>query len=108
MYRYIIKRLLLVIPTLVGAAALVFLLMRLIPGDICVVRLGSGGGGFDERAVQACHAKLGLARPMFLQFVVFVLGFFGGGLGNSKAEENRVVWSIASRLPIWHVLCTVA
>ena len=47
MYRYIIKRLLLVIPTLVGAAALVFLLMRLIPGDICVVRLGSGGGTFD-------------------------------------------------------------
>ena len=43
MYRYIIKRLLLVIPTLVGAAALVFMLMRLIPGDICVVRLGSGG-----------------------------------------------------------------
>src|SRR4029077_15439346 len=46
MYRYIVKRILLVIPTLVGAAALVVLLMRLIPGDICVVRLGSGGGPF--------------------------------------------------------------
>ena len=44
MYRYIISRLLLVVPTLIGAAALVFLLMRLIPGDICVTRLGSGGG----------------------------------------------------------------
>ena len=43
MYQYIVKRLLLAIPTLVGAAALVFLLMRLIPGDICVVRMGSGG-----------------------------------------------------------------
>ena len=39
MYRYIIKRILLVIPTLLGAAALVFVLMRLIPGDVCVVRL---------------------------------------------------------------------
>ena len=47
------KRVLLVIPTLLGAAALVFLLMRLIPGDICVVRLGSGGGSFDPRAVAA-------------------------------------------------------
>ena len=47
MYRYVIKRVLLVIPTLVGAAALVFFLMRLIPGDICVIRLGSGGGTFD-------------------------------------------------------------
>ena len=37
----------LVIPTLVAAAALVFVLMRLIPGDICVVRLGSGGGNVD-------------------------------------------------------------
>ena len=44
MYHYIAKRVLLVIPTLIGAAALVFVLMRLIPGDICVVRLGSGGG----------------------------------------------------------------
>ena len=44
MYQYIAKRVLLVIPTLIGAAALVFILMRLIPGDICVVRLGSGGG----------------------------------------------------------------
>ena len=50
MYQYIAKRVLLVIPTLIGAAALVFVLMRLIPGDICVVRLGSGGGSFDPRA----------------------------------------------------------
>ena len=56
MYQYIAKRVLLVIPTLIGAAALVFILMRLIPGDICVVRLGSGGSSFDPRAVTACHA----------------------------------------------------
>ena len=49
MYRYIVNRVLLVIPTLVGAAALVFVLMRLIPGDICVVRLGSGGGNVDAQ-----------------------------------------------------------
>ena len=49
MYRYIIKRVLLVIPTLLGAAALVFVLMRLIPGDVCVVRLGSSGGTFDPK-----------------------------------------------------------
>jgi peptide/nickel transport system permease protein len=49
MYRYIVNRVLLVVPTLVGAAALVFVLMRLIPGDICVVRLGSGGGHVDPQ-----------------------------------------------------------
>src|SRR5438105_14129600 len=86
MYRYIVKRILLVIPTLVGAAALVFLLMRLIPGDICVVRLGSGGGTFDARAVATCHAQLGLDRPVFLQFVDFVWVFFRGYLG-------ALIWS---------------
>ena len=100
MYRYIIKRLLLVIPTLVGAAALVFLLMRLIPGDICVVRLGSGGGTFDERAVQACHAQLGLDRPMFLQFVDFVWGFFRGDFGISMWSGKPVLYEIAARFPI--------
>ncbi len=44
MLRYVIKRLLLMIPTLFGAAVLMFLLMRPIPGDICYLRLASGGG----------------------------------------------------------------
>ena len=76
MYRYIIKRLLLVIPTLSGRPRSCSLLMRLIPGDICVVRLGSGGGTFDERAVQACHAQLGLDRPVFAAVHRFCLGIF--------------------------------
>ena len=100
MYRYIIKRILLVVPTLVGAAALVFLLMRLIPGDICVVRLGSGGGSFDERAVTACHAQLGLDRPVFLQFVDFVWGFFTGDFGISMWSGKPVAFEIAARFPI--------
>src|SRR5258708_39664090 len=100
MYRYIVKRILLVIPTLVGAAALVFLLMRLIPGDICVVRLGSGGGSFDERAVTACHAQLGLDRPVFLPFVDFVWGFFTGDFGISMWSGNPVAVEIAPRFPI--------
>ena len=100
MYRYIIRRLLLVIPTLLGAAALVFLLMRLIPGDICVVRLGSGGGTFDERAVQACHAQLGLDRPMFVQFVDFVWGFVRGDFGISMWSGKPVLTEIAARFPV--------
>ena len=59
MCRYLLRRILLVVPTLVGAAALVFLLMRLIPGDICAVRLG-GGSSFATHALETCHAELGL------------------------------------------------
>ena len=74
MYQYIAKRVLLVIPTLIGAAALVFILMRLIPGDICVVRLGSGGSSFDPRAVTAVPPELGLDRPLIVQFLELRLG----------------------------------
>ena len=63
MYRYIINRVLLVIPTLFGAATLVFVLMRLVPGDICLVRLGSGGTSFTAEALAACHAEIGIDRP---------------------------------------------
>ena len=71
MYRYIIKRLLLVIPTLIGAAALVFLLMRLIPGDICFLRLASGGGNISEQVLLNCHKELGLDQPIWRQFLDF-------------------------------------
>ena len=100
MYRYIIQRILLVVPTLFGAASLVFLLMRLIPGDICVVRLGSGGGTFDERAVAACHAELGLDRPILLQFFDFVWGFCRFDFGTSMWSGKPVSYEIAARFPI--------
>ena len=74
MYRYIISRVLLTFPTLIGAAALVFLLMRLIPGDICLVRLGSGGTSFTAQALAECHAEIGIDRPWILQFVDFLWG----------------------------------
>lgn len=100
MYRYIVQRLLLAIPTLVGAAALVFVLMRLIPGDICVVRLASGGGTFDPHSVAVCHAELGLDRPMIVQFIDFVFGFFRLDFGISMWTGKPVAYEIAVRLPI--------
>jgi peptide/nickel transport system permease protein len=100
MFRYIMTRVLAVIPTLIGAATLVFILMRLIPGDICVVRLGSGGGSFSEHSVQMCHAELGIDRPMIVQFAEFIWGLFTLNLGNSMWSGKPVVLEIAARLPI--------
>jgi len=100
MYRYIANRVLLVIPTLVGAAALVFLLMRLIPGDICAIRLGSGGAMLDPRAIAACHAELGLDRPLIVQFLDFAWGFLRLDFGVSMWSGKPVAEEIAARLPI--------
>jgi len=100
MYRYILNRLLLSIPTLIGAAALVFVLMRLIPGDICMVRLGGSGGTVSPSALAACHAQIGLERPLPLQFLDFIGGFAVGDFGTSMWSGKPVIQEIASRLPV--------
>ena len=100
MHRYVVNRVLLLIPTLVGAAAVVFVLMRLIPGDICVLRLGSGGMSVNPRAIALCHAELGLDRPLIVQFLDFVWGFFRLDFGISMWSGKPVAEEIAARLPI--------
>jgi len=100
MHRYIVNRILLVIPTLLGAAALVFILMRLIPGDICLVRLGSGGTSFTESALAACHAEIGIDRPWWLQFVDFIWGLVRFDFGTSMWSGKPVVEEIATRFPV--------
>jgi peptide/nickel transport system permease protein len=100
MYRYILKRVFMTIPTLLGAATLVFVMMRLIPGDICVVRLGSGGSSFSEHSVQMCHAELGFDRPVLVQFATYVWDLFTLHLGNSMWSGKPVLLEIATRLPI--------
>ncbi len=100
MYRYIINRVLLVFPTLFGAAALVFLLMRLIPGDICLVRLGSGGESFTSAALAQCHADIGIDRPWIVQFFDFIWGLARFDFGTSMWSGKPVVTEIATRFPI--------
>jgi peptide/nickel transport system permease protein len=100
MYRYIINRILLVIPTLFGAATLVFILMRLIPGDICLVRLGSGGTSFTTEALNACHAELGIDRPWIVQYFDFIWGLVRFDPGVSMWSGKPVIVEIASRFPI--------
>jgi peptide/nickel transport system permease protein len=100
MYRYIINRMLLVIPTLLGAATLVFIMMRLIPGDICLVRLGGGGTSFTAQALATCHAEIGIDRPWILQYFDFIWGIFTLDLGNSMWSGKPVLLEIVTRLPI--------
>src|SRR5512142_1776543 len=100
MFRYIISRVLLVVPTLLGAATLVFILMRLIPGDICLVRLGSGGESFTTAALNACHAEIGIDRSWIVQFIEFIWGLARLDPGISMWSGTPVVTEIATRFPI--------
>lgn len=100
MHRYIVTRLLLAIPTLVGAAALVFVLMRLIPGDVCVIRMGSGGAHVNQAAVEACRLQLGLNEPLILQFFHFLWNYCTFDFGISMWSGNPVSKEILTRLPV--------
>ena len=97
MYQYIAKRLLLVIPTLFGAAVLVFLLLRLIPGDICDMRLAGEGGLVDEQTLNTCRIAMGLNKSLWLQFFDFIWGFIRFDLGISMWTGQPISHEIGLR-----------
>ena len=100
MYLYICKRLLLIIPTLLGAAALVFFLMRLIPGDICTLRLATGGGSINPGVVKACRAELGMDEPTLVQFWLFIKGLLSFDFGKSMWTGRPIVEEVALRFQL--------
>jgi len=100
LHKYIVKRLLLMLPTLLGAAILVFFLLRAIPGDVCEVRLAGSGLYVDEAEIELCREKLGLTKPLFVQFVDFVTGYFRWDLGDSMWTGKPVTEEIAVRFPL--------
>jgi peptide/nickel transport system permease protein len=100
MYQYIAKRVLLMIPTLFGAALLVFFLLRLIPGDICELRMAGTGGYFDEEALKICQAEIGIDQPIFVQFLDFLWGFVRFDLGQSMWTGRPIVEEIGLRFEL--------
>ena len=100
MYQYIVKRILLMVPTLLGAAVLVFFLLRLIPGDICELRMAGTGGYFDKEALDICRAEIGIDQPLFMQFIDFIWGFIQFDLGTSMWTNRPIGEEIALRFEL--------
>ena len=64
---YLLKRLLLVIPTLLGVAVLVFFMLRVVPGDVIELKLRGDGGNVSAQVVAQERERLGLNRPLYVQ-----------------------------------------
>ena len=83
------------IPTLFGAALLVFMLLRAIPGDVCEVRLAGTGLYADPAEIELCRENLGLNKPLILgwdtQFTDFVGGYLTFDLGDSMWTGRRAL-----------------
>ena len=81
MSRYIVNRILLMIPTLFGVAVLVFFLLRLAPGD--PVQMMLEGANVPQHVLDAERARLGLDKPIYLQFVRWFGAVLTGDFGVS-------------------------
>jgi ABC-type dipeptide/oligopeptide/nickel transport system permease component len=96
MLRYLVRRLLLTIPVLLGVATLVFALIHFIPGDPAQVMLGEAASPED---VAQLRARLGLDRPLLVQYGSFLGGVVHGDLGVSLRNDQPVAAQILERMP---------
>jgi ABC-type dipeptide/oligopeptide/nickel transport system permease component len=96
MHRYLIRRLLLTIPVLLGVATLVFSLIHFIPGDPAQAMLGEGAAPED---VAQLRERLGLDRPLLVQYGSFLQGLARGDLGVSLRNDQPVTQQILERMP---------
>jgi peptide/nickel transport system permease protein len=97
MRQYVLKRLLLVVPTLLLVSIIVFSLNHMLPGDVVVLM-------FEEKAyakdLEALRAKLGLDRPLYIQYFSWIGQVTGGDLGESLWTKRPVLEEIMRRLPV--------
>jgi peptide/nickel transport system permease protein len=94
--RYVLRRIVLTIPVVLGVATLVFSLIHLVPGDPAQAMLGEGA---DPAAVAELRTRLGLDRPLIEQYGVFLRGFIRGDLGTSFRTSQPVTTMILERVP---------
>jgi len=99
---YVLRRLLLFVPTLVGASILIFVLLRLVPGDIAeilVYQTGSESSAVQRRQIQQIRRELGLDRPIAAQYGDWVAGAVRGDFGQSYVQRRPVADILRERFP---------
>ncbi len=96
MLKFALKRLLLAIPTLWAVLTIVFVLIRIVPGDPTIVILGDQA---SEQARADLREKLGLAKSIFSQYIDFMWQIAHGDLGRSLATNRPIMSDVLSVLP---------
>ena len=100
MLSFLVRRLLLVIPTLIGVAVAVFFLIRVRPGDVVVVKLRADGANVTQATIDAERKRLGLDKPLYTQFADYMIGLAKGDLGRSLWTGESVAKEIWIRFPV--------
>ncbi len=96
MFKYTLRRLLLSIPTLLGVFTVIFIVVRVAPGDPATAALGDYA---SKEAVEALRRRMGLDAPLWLQYVRFLWGLVRGDLGRSLITGKPAAEQIFTVLP---------
>ena len=90
------------IPTLIGVSLVIFILLRVIPGDVAVAILAgpSGEGVFTEEDVIRVTEELGLDRPIYIQYVDWMWGMMRGDLGRSFVVNKPIFEQLKRQFPV--------
>ena len=105
MYKYILKRLLSLIPVILGVALIIFIIMDLTPGDPARLVLGPMA---SEEAVEQFREENNLDAPLLVRYGEFVLDLVQGDLGTSYRTGKPVMEEILARFPYTMVLATAS
>lgn len=111
MVGYIGRRLLGLVPILFGISVVVFIIMRMLPGDVAAMILGGdegGTGGASPEAIAALREKLGLNQPLWLQYFNWIGGLFRLDAGTSLMSGQPVFREIGNRIPLTVELALLA
>src|SRR5919197_3804966 len=101
MRTYILRRIVLMIPTLLGAVTLIFLIMRLLPGDVALYILGSDESSqMNQEALQRIRSELGLDKPLIVQYLDWIWDALRLDFGNSYWTRQPVIEELGRRYPI--------
>jgi len=111
--KYIVKRLVLMIPTLLGVAVLIFFLMRVVPGDLVELRFAGESAFAQKENLDTERARLGLDQPLWKQFLVWITGIVRLDFGTSMwtgapiTEEIRLRFALSLQLAIMATIIAV-
>lgn len=101
MFTYILRRILLMVPTLLGSVTLIFLVMRLLPGDAALYILGAEESGeVNREALTQIRRELGLDQSLPVQYVQWLWGVARLDFGNSYWTKQPVIEELAQRYPM--------
>lgn len=103
--RYVLKRVLQMIPVLVVSAIAIFLLMRLLPGDAALATLGDK---VDPKVLESLREQMGLNQSLWTQFTIWLSALFQGDLGTSIIYKIPVAGLVLSRMQVTIMLAVMA